>query len=162
MSAVSPRVQQVLISSWEPTKESFYLVSLSVWFPFGVRINPEPTLLVLFRSTILIFSFSWELKCPLEKLKTMLMQNFGVTNKEHYNMSRYFLGLSVVVNKWGLSPETSLNALLIYRYLCINPKCFKIQQLNRRKYFNTPLYFIVFLLLFKNNDKKKKQEAWVL
>ena len=81
----------------------------------------------------------------------MLMQNFGVTNKEHYDMSRYFLGLSVVVNKWGLSPETSLNALLIYRYLCINPKCIKIQQLNRRK------YFIVFLLLFKNNDKENKK-----
>ena len=161
VSAVSPRVEQVLISSGELTKESFYLVSLSVWFPFGVRINPEPTL-VLFGSTILIFSSSWELKWPQEKLKTMLMQNFGATNKEHYDMSRYFLGLSVVVNKWGLSPETSLNALLIYRYLCINPKCFKIQQLNRRKYFNTPLYFIVFLLLFKNNDKKKKQEAWVL
>ena len=158
VSAVSPRVEQVLISSGELTKESFYLVSLSVWFPFGVRINPEPTLLVLFRSTILIFSFSWELKWPLEKLKTMLMQNFGVTNKEHYDMSRYFLGLSVVVNKWGLSPETSLNALLIYRYLCINPKCFKIQQLNRSKYFNTPLYFIVFLLLFKNNDKKKNKK----
>ena len=157
MSAVSPRVQQVLIPSGELTKESFYLVSLSVWFPFGVRINPEPTLLVLFRSTILIFSSSWELKWPQEKLKTMLTQNFGVTNKEHYDMSRYFLGLSVVVNKWGLSPETSLNALLIYRYLCINPKCFKIQQLNRRKYFNTPLYFIVFSLLFKNNDKKKRR-----
>ena len=37
------------------------------------------------------------------------------TNKEHYDMLRYFLGLSVVVNKWGLSPETSLKALLLYR-----------------------------------------------
>ena len=44
VSAVSPRVEQVLISSGELTKESFYLVSLSVRFPFGVRINPEPTL----------------------------------------------------------------------------------------------------------------------
>ena len=44
VSAVSLRVQQVLISSGELTKESFYLASLSVWFPFGVRINPEPTL----------------------------------------------------------------------------------------------------------------------
>ena len=95
--------------------------------------------------------------------ETILMQNFGVTNKEHYDMSRYFLGLSVVVNKWGLSPETSLKALLIYRYLCINPKCFKMQQLNKRKYFNTPLYFIVFLLLFKNNDNgcyKKSEILW--
>ena len=44
VSAVSPRGQQVLISSGELTKESFYLVSLSVWFPFGVRISPEPPL----------------------------------------------------------------------------------------------------------------------
>ena len=42
VSANSPRGRQVLISSGELTKESFYLVSLSVWFPFGVRINPEP------------------------------------------------------------------------------------------------------------------------
>ena len=36
------------------------------------------------------FSFSWELKWPQEKLKTMLMQNFEVTSKEHYGMSWYF------------------------------------------------------------------------
>ena len=29
-------------------------------------------------------------KWPQEKLKTMLMQNFGVTNKEHYGMLWYF------------------------------------------------------------------------
>ena len=29
----------------------------------------------------IVFSFSWELKWPQEKLKTMLMQNLGVTNK---------------------------------------------------------------------------------
>ena len=33
-----------------------------------------------------VFSFSWELKWPQEKLKTMVMQNFGVTNKEHYGI----------------------------------------------------------------------------
>ena len=38
----------------------------------------------------IVFSFSWELKWPQEKLKTMLMQNFGVTNKEHYGMLWYF------------------------------------------------------------------------
>ena len=37
------------------------------------------------------FSFFWEFKWPLEKLKTMLMQNFGVTNKEHYGMLWCFL-----------------------------------------------------------------------
>ena len=29
--------------------------------------------------------------CSQEKRKTMLMQNFGVTNKEHYRNLRYFL-----------------------------------------------------------------------
>ena len=33
-----------------------------------------------------------------EKLKTMLMQNFGVTNKEHYGMLWYFLEWSIVVS----------------------------------------------------------------
>ena len=31
-----------------------------------------------------------------EKLKTMLMQNFGATNKEHYGMLWYFLDWSIV------------------------------------------------------------------
>ena len=38
-------------------------------------------------------SFSWELKLPEEKLKTMLTQNFGVTNKEHYGVLWYFPGV---------------------------------------------------------------------
>ena len=38
-----------------------------------------------------VFSFSWELKWPQEKLKTMLIQIFGVTKKEHYGMLWYFL-----------------------------------------------------------------------
>ena len=38
------------------------------------------------------FSLSlWELKWPQEELKTMLMQNFWVTNKEHYGMFWYLL-----------------------------------------------------------------------
>ena len=39
----------------------------------------------------IVFSFSWELKWPQEKLKTMLIQIFGVTKKEHYGMLWYFL-----------------------------------------------------------------------
>ena len=39
----------------------------------------------------IVISFSLELKWPQKKLKTMLMQNFGVTNKEYYGMLRYFL-----------------------------------------------------------------------
>ena len=38
-----------------------------------------------------VFSFSWELKWLQEKLKTMLIQNFGVTNEEYYGMLWYFL-----------------------------------------------------------------------
>ena len=45
----------------------------------------------------IVFSFSWELKWPQEKLKTMLiMKNFGRKNKEHYSMLWYFLGWSLV------------------------------------------------------------------
>ena len=43
----------------------------------------------------IVFSFSWELKWPQEKMKTMLVQNFGVTNEEHYGMLWYFLELSI-------------------------------------------------------------------
>ena len=43
----------------------------------------------------IVFSFSWELKWPQEKLKTILMQNFRVTNKEHYGMLWYFLEWSI-------------------------------------------------------------------
>ena len=39
----------------------------------------------------IVFSFSWDHFNSQEKLKTMLMQNFGVTNKEHYGMLWYFL-----------------------------------------------------------------------
>ena len=45
----------------------------------------------------IVFSFSWELKWPQEKLKTMLMQNFWVTNKEHHGMLWQFLEWSIIV-----------------------------------------------------------------
>ena len=32
-------------------------------------------------ATAMVFNFSWDLKSPEEKLKTMLMQNFGGTTK---------------------------------------------------------------------------------
>ena len=38
-----------------------------------------------------VFSFFWQLKWPQEKLKAMVMQNFGVTKEEYYGMSWYFL-----------------------------------------------------------------------
>ena len=49
-----------------------------------------------------------------EKLKTMLMQNFGATNKEHYGMLWYILEWSIIgiinmpeqfqKNRWSRSP----------------------------------------------------------
>ena len=39
----------------------------------------------------IVFSFYWSHFNSQEKLKTMLMQNFGVTNKEYYGMLWYFL-----------------------------------------------------------------------
>ena len=37
----------------------------------------------------IVFSFSWSHFNSREKLQTMLMQNFGVTNKEYYGMLWY-------------------------------------------------------------------------
>ena len=49
-----------------------------------------------------VVSFSWELKWPLEKLNTMLMQTFGVTNKEHYGMLWYFLEWLIALRRWDV------------------------------------------------------------
>ena len=43
----------------------------------------------------IVFSFSWGNFNSQEKLTTMLMHNFGVSNKEHYGMLWYFLGWSI-------------------------------------------------------------------
>ena len=48
--------------------------------------------------------FRFRVKRPQEKLKTMLMQNFGMTNKEYYGMLWYFLEWSIPF-MWG-SPQT--------------------------------------------------------
>ena len=49
---------------------------------------------------IIVFSFFWELKWPQEKLKTMLIQNFELTNKEYYSMLWHLL--HVVVNSGNI------------------------------------------------------------
>ena len=46
----------------------------------------------------IVFSFSWKLKWPQEKLKKVLMQNFGVTNKERYGMLWYFLEWLIIIH----------------------------------------------------------------
>ena len=43
----------------------------------------------------IVFSFNWGHFNSWEKLKTMLMQNIGVTSKEHYGMLWYFLEWSI-------------------------------------------------------------------
>ena len=43
----------------------------------------------------IVFSSSWGHFNSQKKLKTMLTQTFGVTNKEHYGMLWYFLEWSV-------------------------------------------------------------------
>ena len=43
----------------------------------------------------IVFSFAWGHFNSQEKLKTMRMQNFGVTNKEYYGMLLYFLERSI-------------------------------------------------------------------
>ena len=44
----------------------------------------------------IVFSFPWDHFNSQEKLKTMLLQNFGVTNKEHCGMLWYFLEWSIL------------------------------------------------------------------
>ena len=54
----------------------------------------------------IVFSFSWGHFNSQEKLKTKLMQHFGVTNKEHHGMLRYFwsgqlIGPKVSQTNWN-------------------------------------------------------------
>ena len=46
----------------------------------------------------IVFSFPWGHFNSQEKLKTMLMQNCGVTNKQHYGMFWYFLEWSITTH----------------------------------------------------------------
>ena len=53
---------------------------------------PKCSLFVTLKFCVsIVFSFSWGHFNSQEKLKTMLMQNFRVTNKEHYGTLWYFL-----------------------------------------------------------------------
>ena len=58
----------------------------------------------------IVFSFSWELEWPQEKLKTLLMQNVGVTKKEHYGMLWYFLEWPIVeMSNFSLQDKTKIS-----------------------------------------------------
>ena len=52
--------------------------------------TPENTISYHMHMHMHRFQFSWGHFNSQEKLKIMLMQNFGVTNKEHYGMLWYF------------------------------------------------------------------------
>ena len=76
---------------------------------------PKHTIMLFFRRPkiciSIVFSFSWELKWPQEILKTMLMQNFGVTNKEHYGMLWYFWSGQLTKCFWSRKGLTSHDLL---------------------------------------------------
>ena len=59
-------------------------------------------------SISIVFSFSWGHFNSQEKLKTKLMQNFGVTNKEHYGMLWYFWSGQLLVVVKGFSKDLVL------------------------------------------------------
>ena len=65
----------------------------------------------------IVFSFSWELKWPKEKLKTMLMQNFGVTKKEHYGML-WYSGVVNCASSVGIPSHIAEMTGLKQRKLC--------------------------------------------
>ena len=65
----------------------------------------------------IVFSFSWGHFNSQEKLKTMLMQNFGVTNKEHYGMLWYFLESSIQETKIALNPNLQVAFMHVW-YVC--------------------------------------------
>ena len=92
---------------------------LSFWVVLFRRIDhsrkyhniPQCSLFVTPKFCIsIVFSFSWELKWPQGKLKTMLMQNFGVTDKEHYGMLWYFWSgqLSLTSQAKSSKPATAV------------------------------------------------------
>ena len=74
----------------------------------------------------IVFSFSWCHFNSQEKLKTTLMQTFGVTNKEYYGMLWYFVELSMLVHYSFLVYFTCCEAHLIMHHgklRCISFKC---------------------------------------
>ena len=56
----------------------------------------------------IVFSFSWGHFNSQEKLKTMLMQNVWVTNKEYYGILLYFLKWSITYRLFPYKPGPRL------------------------------------------------------
>ena len=78
----------------------YFALFLLLQYNWPLQKIPEHTIMLFFVTPKfclrIVFTFSWELKWPQEKLKTMLRQNFGVTNKEHYGKLWYFLEWSIM------------------------------------------------------------------
>ena len=95
--------RNLLIESLKMTK-SFVRACrpLRIPLPNAIQANGHPTGKTVARTLHqdIVFSFSWGYFNSQEKLKTMLMQNFGVTNKEHYSVLWYFLEWSIVWTSW--------------------------------------------------------------
>ena len=95
--------QNLLLESLKITK-SFVPACrpLRIPLPNAIQANGHPTGKTVARTLHqdIVFSFSWGYFNSQEKLKTMLMQNFGVTNKEHYSVLWYFLEWAIVLTSW--------------------------------------------------------------
>ena len=81
---------------WVVTRHKYGISALVSQTSFGGETSGSVSKCRLFSQATLDIELKWS----REKLKTMLTQNFWVTNKEYYGMLWYFL--SVVVN-WQFS-----------------------------------------------------------
>jgi len=85
------------------SKISCILIELKLASYYEREFNtPENTIMFLFITPTvcisIVFSFSWAHFNSQEKLKTMRIQNLGVTNKEHCGMLWYFLEWSILTD----------------------------------------------------------------
>ena len=69
----------------------------------------------------IVFSFSWGHFNSQEKLKTMLLQNVGVTNKEHYGMLWYFLERAILY-RFFITIICTVGLFCIYQRLKLHVK----------------------------------------
>ena len=80
---------------WQKSDKNCKLVTLTSFSRYVIHSGkyhniPQCSLFVSPKFCIsIVFIFSWETKWPQEKLKTMLMQNFWMTNKEVKTPSKH-------------------------------------------------------------------------
>ena len=98
----------------------------------------------------IVFSFSWDHFNSQQKLKTILMQNFGVTNKEHSGMLWYFWSGQFGTAQLFFSPSPAGNfayggtlerlwfrdaEFFMYRTKCINYYNVFCKHFDRNEHF---------------------------